>query len=214
LDVQFSGAPLSEIPKTGPLVVVANHPYGVLDGIAICWLVSQVRRDFKILINNVLCRAPEMAAHVLPVDFDETREALATNLASRKAARHQLEAGGVVIVFPSGAISTTPRFFSRKAQEFDWAPLIGQLIRKSRAQVLPVYFEGQNSPLFQMASHISATLRIALIFHEVRRRMGAPLRAVIGAPLSFEMLEAQLPPKNLAHFLQNHVDGLRQFLPK
>ena len=109
------------IPKTGPLVVVANHPYGVLDGIAICWLVAQVRKDFKILINNVLCRAPEMAAHTLPVDFDATPEALQTNLTSRKQARQTLDAGGVVIVFPAGAISTTPRLLARRAEEVDWA---------------------------------------------------------------------------------------------
>ena len=87
LTVELSGADMADMPQTGPLVVVANHPYGVLDGIVICWLVSQIRPDFKILINNVLCRAPEMANHVLPVDFDETPQALQTNLASRKQAK-------------------------------------------------------------------------------------------------------------------------------
>ena len=130
LTVDLTGADMGDIPKTGPLVVVANHPYGVLDGIVICWLVSQIRPDFKILINNVLCRAPEMAAHVLPVDFDETPEALQTNLTSRKQAKAHLEGGGALIVFPSGAISTTPRFFARQAEEIAWAPLVGQLIRK------------------------------------------------------------------------------------
>lgn len=214
LDVRLSGTPLSDIPTTGPLVVVANHPYGVLDGIAICWLVAQVRQDFKILINNVLCRAPEMAAHVLPVDFDPTPEALQTNLNSRKQARHWLKQGGVVIVFPAGAISTTPRFIARQAEEFDWAPLTGQLIRKAQSPVLPVYFSGQNSWLFQMASHISPSARVALIFHEVKRRMGTPLPMVVGDVLPFADLEPHLPPKNLAAHLQAHVEDLQQFLPE
>ena len=213
LTVDLTGADMGDIPKTGPLVVVANHPYGVLDGIVICWLMSQIRPDFKILINNVLCRAPEMAAHVLPVDFDETPEALQTNLTSRKQAKAHLDGGGALIVFPSGAISTTPRFFARQAEEIAWAPLVGQLIRKTRAPVLPIYFEGQNSLLFQMASHISYAMRAALIFHEVRRRVGSRFRGVIGAPLPYEALEPHLPPKNLATHLQGHVDALSRFLP-
>ena len=214
LTVDLSGADMADMPKTGPLVVVANHPYGVLDGIVICWLVAQIRPDFKILINNVLCRAPEMAAHVLPVDFDETPEALQTNLTSRKQAKEHLDAGGALIVFPSGAISTTPRFFARQAEEIEWAPLVGQLIRKTRAQVLPIYFEGQNSLLFQMASHVSYAMRAALIFHEVRRRVGSRFRGVIGAPLPYTALEPHLPPKNLAAHLQAHVAALRQNLPQ
>lgn len=214
LDIDLSGADMAEIPKTGPLVVVANHPYGVLDGIVICWLVTQIRSDFKILINNVLCRAPEMAGHVLPVDFDETPEALQTNLSSRKQAKEHLDGGGALIIFPSGAISTTPRFFARQAEEIAWAPLVGQLIRKTRAQVLPIYFEGQNSLLFQMASHVSDAMRAALIFHEVRRRVGSRFRGVIGAPLPYTALAPHLPPRNLAQYLQAHVDGLRQKLPR
>lgn len=92
LEVYGAGAE-GGIPKTGPVVVVANHPYGVLDGMAICWLVSKARSDFKILINNVLCRAPEIAACALPVDFDETPEALQTNLASRRQALAVLQVG-------------------------------------------------------------------------------------------------------------------------
>ena len=203
----------AQIPKTGPLVVVANHPYGVLDGMAICWLVAQTRPDFKILINNVLCRAPEIAACALPVDFDPTREALETNLASRRRALEILKDDGVVIVFPSGAISTTPNLFTRKAEEIEWAPLVGQLIRKSGARVVPVFFAGQNSAWFQTASHISQHLRVAFIFHEVRRRMGTQLNMVVGKPLVFEDLQAHLPPKNLARHLQTHVARLRQYLP-
>ena len=212
LQVRLHGAALESIPKTGPLVVVANHPYGVLDGIAICWLVAQVRKDFKILINNVLCRAPEMAAHTLPVDFDATPEALQTNLTSRKQARQMLDDGGVVIVFPAGAISTTPRLLARRAEEVAWAPLVGQLVRKTGADVLPLYFAGQNSLLFQIASHISYAMRVALIFREVRRRIGTPLDVVIGQVLAHETLQAHLPPKNLARYLQAHVDGLKRHI--
>ena len=87
LRVNWHGSPLEKIPATGPLIFVANHPYGVLDGIVICLLAARTRGDFKILINALLCRAPELNNYVLPVDFELTPQALQTNLASRKAAR-------------------------------------------------------------------------------------------------------------------------------
>ena len=214
LDVHIHAGSPAHVPETGPLVVVANHPYGVLDGIAICWLVAQRRKDFKILINSVLCRAREMTDHVLPIDFEPTQEALATNLQSRKLARAHLEAGGVVIVFPSGGIATTPKLFSREATEEPWAPLVGQLVRRTKASVLPVFFDGQNSPLFQCASHISYAMRIALIFHEVRRRIGTRLDMVIGEVMDFEALQPHLPPKNLARHLQHHVYQLARWISR
>ena len=212
VDLQFAGNRPESVPKTGSLVIVANHPYGVLDGIAICWLVAQQRSDFKILINSVLCRADEMAPHVLPVDFEPTEKALAINLASRRAAREWLAQGGAVIIFPAGAISTTPKLLKKQAIDEPWAPLVGQLVRRAKAPVLPVFFDGQNSALFQWASHLSYDLRAALIFHEVHRRMNSTLRLAIGDVLPFDELEGHLPAANLAHYLQNHTLGLQSHL--
>ena len=88
------------------VVFVANHPYGVLDGIVMAWLASKVRSDFVVLTHIVLTRAPEAARFILPVDFSGTEEAERTNLASRAAARAQLERGGAVVVFPARPISS------------------------------------------------------------------------------------------------------------
>ena len=105
---------LAKIPETGPVVIVANHPYGVLDGIVISWLVEKVRRDFLVLTNAVLMRAPEVRDFVLPIDFAGTAQATETNVKSRAAARAHLEHGGVVIVFPAGAVSTAPDTFGKQ----------------------------------------------------------------------------------------------------
>ena len=214
LRVNWHGCPLEKIPAKGPLIFVANHPYGVLDGIVICLLASRTRGDFKILINALLCRAPELDNYVLPVDFELTPQALQTNLASRKAAREHLNAGGSLIVFPAGGIASTPKIFSRDAFDEDWAPLVGQLIRRTEASVVPVFFEGQNSLPYQVASHVSNALRIALIFHEVRRRVGSSLDVVIGEPLDFLALEPHMPPANLARMLQWHTHNLAGVLEK
>ncbi len=214
LNLRIHAGELDNVPESGPLVVVANHPYGVLDGIVICWLVAQKRKDFKILINSVLCRAREMTDHVLPVDFDPTPQALDTNLKSRKQARKLLEDGGVVIVFPAGAISTTPKPFAKTAIDEPWAPLVGQLVRRTQSPVLPIHFGGQNSKLFQIASHFSATMRAALIFREVRRRIGTPFDMAIGELMPFEDLQPHLPPKKLAAYLQEHVANMAALLPQ
>ena len=84
LDVRYDFDALARIPKAGPVVVVANHPYGVLDGLVICWLVEKLRSDFVVLIHSALMRAPEVRDFVLPIDFSENEEARATNLASRQ----------------------------------------------------------------------------------------------------------------------------------
>lgn len=193
---------LDAIPKTGPLVIVANHPYGVLDGIAICWLMEKVRKDFLVLTHAALLRAPEARPYLLPVDFSGTEEALAANLETRKAARTHLDQGGAIVVFPAGAISTSPDKLGRApAIDWPWQPFTAQLIQRSQATVVPIFFQGQNSRLFQVASHISSTLRLALIFKEVRDRIGTSLGISIGAPIA---------PQTIAQF--NDRSALTQYL--
>ncbi|MEM6412455.1 MAG: lysophospholipid acyltransferase family protein [Pseudomonadota bacterium] len=182
LDVQFNSARHADIPKTGPLVVVANHPFGVLDGLMICWLVSLVRDDFKILTNSVLEAAPEARPWLLPIDFADTKEALTVNLETRKASLDILDKGGCIIVFPAGGISTAPQPFSTAIDD-DWKPFTAKLITKSNSAVTPVFFEGQNSRLFQWASQVSMSLRLSLVFREVRRRMGQTMPVHIGRTL-------------------------------
>lgn len=175
------------VPKEGPLVIVANHPFGVLDGIVISYLTSRIRPRFKVLTNSVLFRAPEVRPFLLPIDFAESREALATNIETRKLALQELAEGGTIIVFPGGTVSTAPSTFGR-AVDPDWKPFTSKLIVSAKATVVPVYFEGQNSKLFQFASNVSQTFREALLFKEVANKIGTDLRITIGDTLPFERL--------------------------
>ena len=214
LDVRYDPQALAAIPKTGPVVVVANHPYGVLDGIVISWLVSKARSDFVVLTNAVLARAPEANGFILPIDFAGTEEARRTNLASRGAARAQLDRGGVVVVFPAGAVSTAPDKFGLKpAIDGRWQPFVAQLIQRSEAAVVPIWFVGQNSRLFQIASHVSYTLRVSLLFHEVKSRIGTCLPVVIGAPIPFASLAALRDRQALADHLRQRVYALARLAP-
>lgn len=202
LNVEYDARQLHLIPKTGALVVVANHPYGVLDGLIITQLMKRVRNDFKVLTNSVLCQAPEAKDDLLPIDFSETPEALALNLDTRKKARAILKSGGCIVVFPAGGVSTIPTWKHKVAQDTAWQPFIGRLIIESRAAVTPVFFEGQNSRLFQWASLFSPTLRLALFFKEVVDKIGWPIGVRLGDTIPFTELENIKDKNDLCHHLR------------
>ena len=186
LDIDYDEDALERIPKTGPLVVVANHPYGVLDGLILNQLMSKVRTDYKVLTTSVLCQAPETGDKLLPIDFSGTEEAKKTNLNTRKQSLDVLKNEGAIAVFPAGGVSTISSFKDRVAEDMPWQPFIGKLVMQSGAQIVPIYFEGQNSRLFQLASLISSTLRVSLYFKEVADRIGSRMGVVIGDPIQYE----------------------------
>jgi putative hemolysin len=214
VDVHYDASRLDLVPREGPLVFVANHPFGVVDGLAMGGIVEKARGDFLILTNAVLLRAPEIRDFVLPVDFSGTREALETNLRSRNAARTHLAKGGSLVVFPAGAVSTAPdRWGRRPAVDTRWPPFVAQLVQRARAPVVPVYFAGQNSRLFQMVSHISLTMRLALLFNEVRNKIGTRLDVEIGAPIPFEDLAAVGDRQAMADALMRRTYELGTAIP-
>ena len=190
LKVTLDEDKLKKWPKSGPLVVVCNHPFGVLDGLTICHIVSKVRTDFRILTNSVLYRAEEIRPFLLPIDFEETAEALKTNLKSRADAKAHLIGGGCLIIFPAGGVSTTPKIWHKTAIDADWKTFTARMISQARAPVAPVYFAGQNSRLFQLASHVSMTLRLSLLFKEVHNKIGSEIRVRIGDVVPYESLAA------------------------
>lgn len=182
------GGALGNIPRAGPLIVIANHPYGVLDGLMMGHLLNQTRSDFKILANSVFSRAPELHNHILPISFEETKAALTLNLATRRSAIDYLGQGGAIGIFPGGTVSTGVRPFSHPMDP-DWRHFTARMIAKSDATVLPIYFDGHTSRMFQIASHLHATLRIGLLMKEFSKRVDTPVRVVIGEPLGRDKLQ-------------------------
>lgn len=203
----YDEAPLQAWPRSGPLVIVCNHPFGVIDGLAICALTARIRPDFRILTNAVLHRAEETRPHLLPIDFSETKEAMGVNLRSRTQARDHLATGGTLIVFPAGGVSTTPSIWHARAVDAQWKSFTARLILGARAPVAPLYFEGQNSRLFQIASHLHQTLRLSLLFKEVHDRIGAEIRMHPGYPIAFAQL-GHLGSEDLMRELRARTYGL------
>ncbi|GMG84742.1 GNAT family N-acetyltransferase [Paralimibaculum aggregatum] len=190
ISLDFVNGGLENIPREGPLVVVANHPYGILDGLAIGRILQITRGDFKIIANTVFKKSKELDRSILPIDFAETKEAQRLNIATRKEALSYLADGGAVAIFPGGTVSTAARPFAR-AMDPPWKPFTARMIAKSQATVVPVYFEGSNSRLFQVASHLHYTLRMALLISEFEMRVGGPIRVRIGKPLPRAEIKAR-----------------------
>ena len=203
--VDYDREKLSAIPKTGPLVVVSNHPYGVLDGLIINQIMTRVRDDYKVLTNSVLCQMPETEANLLEIDFSNTPEALQTNLQTRKIAREVLKNGGAIAVFPAGGVSTISSLSEKLAQDTQWQPFIASLIQTSKADVVPIFFEGQNSRLFQVASLFSMTLRLSLFFKEVVNKMGGVVRVEVGETIPFKELSHIQNRDDLCEYLRTET---------
>jgi putative hemolysin len=189
LRIDFDLERLRRVPADGPVIFIANHPYGVLDGVILTWLARKVRPDVKVLAHSALCQAHGTGANLLPIDFSPTEQGRERTLQSRIEAMAHLKKGGAIGIFPGGGISTTIHPFKGPAVDLPWAPFTAKLIRQSRATVMPLFFDGQNSRLFQLASHISMTLRLSLIFHETAKRIGSTVSVRVGEPIPYSDMD-------------------------
>lgn len=190
-----------------PLVLIANHPFGILDGIAALTLAEDLGRPFKVLINKDIMAVPETRPYSLPIDFEKTRAAQQTNLSTRKEALRLLAEGTTIVVFPAGGVATAPGPFGR-AVDLPWKGFVARLVQSSKASVLPVYFEGQCSPLFHFVSRYSLTLRLSLLIREFRQGVGRPIVARVGAVVPFEDLNNRDDRKALLDDLFQRVYAL------
>ena len=194
------------IPKSGPLLVIANHPFGVIDGLILCAELSKVRQDYKIITHRVLRQAPAVMHQILPIDFSETETALATNLETRKAAIQQIKNGGALVLFPSGGISLAPKVLGT-AVDVEWKTFVARLALVPGTTTVPMYFSGQNSLVYMMARRMSLTLGYALMFREIRRRIGSRVDVTIRKPVTADQLKAMGDRNQVTGYLRRLTYG-------
>jgi putative hemolysin len=202
LSLEVVGGSLTNIPANGPLIVVSNHPYGILDGLMMGHILSRLRGDFRIIAHRIFRKADDLDRIILPISFDETKESVRQNIETRAAALEYLRQGGAIGIFPGGTVSTSARPFGA-AMDPGWRNFTAKMISKSGATVVPVFFDGHNSRLFQLASHLHSTLRLALLIKEFRARIDEPVRIVVGEPIPRPKLDQfKSDPKGMMDFLR------------
>ena len=180
--VQTPEEEVRRIPAKGPVIIVANHPHGLVDGMVLADLVGRVRQDYKLLTRSLLTEVDEIKHFMIPVPFAHEEGAIEKSLEMRKRAMRHLEKGGVVMIFPSGVVASSDTMLG-KVVERDWNPFTAKMIHRSGAAVVPIRFPGQNSRLYQIANQISATLRQGLLIHEVVGALNKPQRPIVGQPI-------------------------------
>ncbi|MEP7218448.1 MAG: lysophospholipid acyltransferase family protein, partial [Bacteroidota bacterium] len=203
------------IPASGPLIVVANHPYGAIEGIAMLSLLCSVRSDVRIVANFMLHRIPQLREHMIFVDPFGTAESRRRNIGGIRQAIEWVKGGGVLAVFPAGEVSHIT-MAERRVVDPDWSATIGRIIRRTGAPVLPVYFDGRNRALFQIMGLIHPRLRTAMLPRELLRRRGRPLGVTIGNVVPARSLaefscdaEMMRYLRERTYFLANRIEARR-----
>ena len=178
------------IPEFGPLIIVANHPFGIIDGLILCSLVSKVRPDFKIMTHETLKFLPQLEEYILPVDFSgDKKSALKFNLSTASKAKDHLEDEGVLIIFPSGSVSVAKSLKS-DAEDDEWKTFPAKLVHQTKSNILPIYFDGKNGLLFHLfASKMkSSTLKYSSYIHETRKMIGKEVEIYVGKTIDYNSI--------------------------
>ncbi|MBS0563868.1 MAG: lysophospholipid acyltransferase family protein [Proteobacteria bacterium] len=208
IDIQTPPDEVALIPAAGPLVIVANHPHGLVDGMVMAEIVCRVRSDFKILTRSLLTGIPEIEEFMIPVPFPHEENSRELGLKMRADTMTHLRRGGAIILFPAGRVACSDGWFG-PAVEGEWNLFTHKMIHQSGATILPMHFTGQNSRAYQIANRLSATLRQGLLLHEIRRALFRPQRPHIGAPIPASVLkEWQGNPRGFLAWLRAHTLAL------
>ncbi|NTT86754.1 lysophospholipid acyltransferase family protein [Tabrizicola fusiformis] len=201
-------AEIARIPKTGPVVVVANHPSGLVDGMIMAEMVNRVRSDFRILTRSLLTGIPEVEEFMIPVPFPHEENAREAGLEMRNQTMAHLKRGGVIILFPAGKVAMSETWFG-PAVEAEWNVFTHKMIQRSGAMIVPIYFPGQNSRMFLIANKISDTLRQGLLLYEIKRSLFKPQRPFIGEPIPPTVLQQwEGNPRGFLAWLRQHTLNL------
>ena len=200
---------IDRIPREGSVVVVANHPHGMVDGMIFADLIGRVRQDYRILTRSVLTGLDEAAtSFMIAVPFPHDPEAQRKMVEMRSKAMAHLEAGGVVALFPSGVVMSSDTLFGPPLER-EWNVFTAKMIRRSGARVVPIFFPGRNSRAYQIANRLSPVLRQGLLLHEIVRACNKPQSPVIGEPLTEEqMARLETDPRGFLAWLREHTLSL------
>lgn len=199
LRLEVSG--LQHVPKTGPVIIVANHPSGIADGIAVYDALKQVRPDITFFANRDAIRvAPRLDEVLIPVEWVAENRSPARSRETLKASVEALNAGRAVVLFPSGRIAQAKNF---RLRERPWLTTPISLARKYHAPILPMHVRSRNSLLYYALWKISPELRDMTLFHELLNKRGKLFGITVAEPA---------PPSTLTGDAEELISELQSFV--
>ena len=199
---------LDLVPRVGPLLIVANHPLGGLEGIALARILLRIRPDLQVLTNELLRRVPELAPIFIGVDVLSS-DAAGANVRGVKQVHKHLSGGGAVLIFPAGMVSAI-ELRERRIQDRKWNRLAGQLIKRYQCACVPVHVDGYNSAYFYLAGLVHPRLRTLLLPRQLANKKGFRLELTIGRPVLAQELRLLKEPRAITEYLRVSTEALAQ----
>lgn len=204
---------LEKIPKTGPFILVSNHPLGAIDGILMTKILTEIRPDFKIMGNFLLEKIEPMKPFVIPVNPFENRKEIQNSATGMRATLQHLQGGGCVGIFPAGEVSNKNNEFGEILDKA-WEKPALKLIKMAKVPVVPMYFHAKNSSLFYQVSKIHPDLQTLLLPSEMMHSREKPIRIRLGKPVSVKVLEDHDSVEEMGEFLQKKIYMLKSYYEK
>ena len=204
---------LAKIPKTGPFIVVSNHPLGALDGVLMTKIFTEIRPDFKVMGNFLLAKIKPMEPFVIAVNPFETRKELHSSANGMRETLKHLENGGCIGIFPAGEVSNRNNEY-REILDRTWEKTAIKLIKKAKVPVIPMYFHAKNSSLFYRISKIHASLQTLLLPSEMMKEREEPIRVRIGKSIPIKVIDEQETIEELGEFLKRKVYMMKSYYEK
>lgn len=206
LEIEVSDEDLERIPKQGGLVFVANHPYGAIDGLALVHVLCRVRPDLKVMANFLLRQLEPLRDRFIGVNPFEQLGSLSSFQGMRQALAH-VKDGNALAVFPAGEVSSWHTEVKSVADP-RWKTPVIKLLQHAEVPVVPIWFDGANSLVFQMLGMIHPNLRTLALPTEMLRMRGRTVRMRVGKPIPAKELAAFSSADQLARFLRARTYAL------
>lgn len=201
IELEVHAADQSRIPTTGPVVVVANHPYGVLDGALLTVLLTRTRPDVKVLTNFLLGDIPELQRNCIFVDPFLTDCSIESNRRAIRESLAWLEQGGLLAIFPAGEVSQW-HVPAGTISDRHWNDTAVRLVRRTGASALPVFFCGHNGVGFQLLGMIHPKLRTAFLLQEFLKQEGRTVEVRVGSPIPADAIQAIASDREAMEYLR------------
>ena len=201
IDYSIASGSTGNIPKEGPVVIVANHPLGAIEGVLLADLVGSVRKDVKVLANELLKRLPELNDLFIGVDVFNGKDSKRTNAKAIRDANHHLADGGLLIVFPAGEVSSY-RKGAKTLTDIEWSKSVAKFVKRQQATTVPIFINGKNSELFYQAGRVHPLLRTALLGRELLNKQATTISISIGSSIPYSEIKSFEKEMDIVNYLR------------